>query len=115
MLIAGSTGSGKSIMIHSLLVSLLYKNSPATLRLILIDPKRVELSVYNNLPHLISPVITESKKALAVFRWAIEEMERRYELLLQAGSRDIQSYNKKYPEEPLPYILIVVGIGRAHV
>ena len=108
MLIAGSTGSGKSIMIHSLLISLLYKNSPATLRLILIDPKRVELSIYNNLPHLVSPVITESKKALAVFRWAIEEMERRYELLLQAGSRDIQSYNKKYPEEPLPYILIVV-------
>ena len=108
MLIAGSTGSGKSIMIHSLLISLLYKNSPATLRLILIDPKRVELSLYNNLPHLVSPVITESKKALAVFRWAIEEMERRYELLLKAGSRDIQSYNKKYPEEPLPYILIVV-------
>jgi len=108
LLIAGSTGSGKSIMIHSLLVSLLYKNSPATLRLILIDPKRVELSIYNNLPHLISPVIVESKKALAVFRWAIEEMERRYELLLKAGSRDVQSYNKKYPEEPLPYILIVV-------
>jgi len=108
LLIAGSTGSGKSIMIHSLLISLLYKNSPATLRLILIDPKRVELSIYNNIPHLVSPVIMESKKALAVFRWAIGEMERRYELLLQAGSRDIQSYNKKYPEEPLPYILIVV-------
>ncbi len=108
MLIAGSTGSGKSIMIHSLLISLLYKNSPETLRLILIDPKKVELSLYGGLPHLISPVITEPKKALAVFRWAINEMERRYELLLKAGSRDIQSYNKKKPEEALPYILIVV-------
>jgi len=108
LLIAGSTGSGKSIAIHSLLISLLYKNSPETLRLILIDPKRVELSLYNNLPHLVSPVITESKKSLGVFRWAIEEMEHRYELLLQSGSRDIQGYNKKNSEEPLPYILIVV-------
>ncbi len=97
-----------SIAIHSLLVSLLYKNSPGTLRLILIDPKRVELSLYNDLPHLISPVIMEAKKAMVVFRWAIEEMERRYELLLGAGSRDIQSYNKKCSEEPLPYILIVI-------
>ena len=108
LLIAGSTGSGKSIMIHSLLISLLYKNSPDTMRLILIDPKRVELSIYNNIPHLVSPVITEPKKALAVFRWAISEMDRRYELLLGSGSRDVQSYNKKYPEEPLPYVLIVV-------
>ncbi len=108
MLIAGSTGSGKSIAIHSLLVSLLYKNSPETMRLILVDPKRVELSVYNSLPHLVSPVITEAKKALGVFRWALEEMDRRYESLLKSGSRDIQSYNKKNPEELLPYILIVV-------
>ncbi|MBI2098786.1 MAG: DNA translocase FtsK, partial [Candidatus Wildermuthbacteria bacterium] len=107
-LIAGSTGSGKSIMIHSLLIALLYKNSPETLRLILIDPKRVELSMYNDLPHLVSPVITEAKKAVGVFRWAISEMERRYEMLLRAGSRDVQSYNKKYPEESLPYILIVI-------
>jgi S-DNA-T family DNA segregation ATPase FtsK/SpoIIIE len=108
LLIAGSTGSGKSIMIHSLLISLLYKNSPDTMRLILIDPKRVELSLYNNIPHLVSPVITEPKKAMAVFRWAISEMDRRYELLLGAGSRDVQSYNKKNPEEQLPYILVVV-------
>ncbi|MEK7162990.1 MAG: DNA translocase FtsK [Patescibacteria group bacterium] len=108
LLIAGTTGSGKSITIHSLLISLLYKNSPQTLRLILIDPKRVELSLYNNLPHLVSPVIIEPKKAMAVFRWAIQEMDRRYELLLKASSRDIQSYNKKNPEEFLPYILIVV-------
>jgi S-DNA-T family DNA segregation ATPase FtsK/SpoIIIE len=108
VLIAGSTGSGKSIMIHSLLVSLLFKNSPSTLRLILIDPKRVELSLYANLPHLIAPVITESKKALGVFRWAVEEMDRRYEILLSAASRDIQSYNKKFPDENLPYIVIVI-------
>jgi S-DNA-T family DNA segregation ATPase FtsK/SpoIIIE len=108
ILIAGSTGSGKSIMIHSLLISLLYKNSPGMMRLILIDPKRVELSLYANLPHLIAPVITESKKALGVFRWAVEEMDRRYEILLSAASRDIQSYNKKFPDEPLPYIVIVI-------
>jgi len=108
LLIAGSTGSGKSIIIHSLLISLLYKNSPETLRFILIDPKKVELSLYSGLPHLISPAITEPKKALGVFRWLIAEMERRYELLLKAGSRDIQSYNKKHPEELLPYILVVI-------
>jgi len=97
-----------SIAIQSLLISLLYKNSPETLRLILIDPKRVELSLYNGLPHLVSPVITEAKKSLGVFRWAIEEMERRYGLLLKSGSRDIQGYNKKNSEEPLPFILIAV-------
>ncbi len=108
LLVAGTTGSGKSIMIHSLLTSLLYRNSPETLRLILIDPKRVELSLYSGLPHLVSPVITEPKKALVVFRWVINEMERRYEIFVKSGSRDIQSYNKKNTEEPLPCILIVV-------
>ncbi len=107
LLIAGASGSGKSVLIHSLLISLLYKNSPATLKLILIDPKRVELSYYENLPHLIAPVITEGKTAINVFRWAIQEMERRYQILLQAGSRDIGSYNAK-AEELLPYILIVI-------
>jgi DNA segregation ATPase FtsK/SpoIIIE, S-DNA-T family len=108
MLVAGATGSGKSVTIHSLLISLLYKNSPASLRLILIDPKRVELTAYQNIPHLVSPVITESKKSVGVFRWAIGEMDRRYEMLQQAGSRDIKSYNAKTKEEPLPYIVIVV-------
>lgn len=108
VLIAGATGSGKSITLHSLLISLLYKNSPQTLRLILIDPKRVELSAYNDIPHLITPVITQGKKSFAVFRWAIAEMDRRYELLLKAGARDIQSYNKKHPEESLPYLVMVV-------
>ena len=120
LLVAGATGSGKSILIHSLLVSLLYKNSPETLKLILVDPKRVELSVYEGLPHLVSPVIVESKKAVGVFRWAIEEMERRYDLLLQAGSRDVKSYNSLLRSkeasdgqangrgELLPYLLIVI-------
>lgn len=108
LLIAGSTGSGKSVAIHSLIVSLLYKNSPETLKLILIDPKRVELTAYNNIPHLISPVITEGKKALGVFRWAINEMERRYMQLESAGARDIKSYNKSHSGELLPNIVIIV-------
>ncbi|MBI4034234.1 MAG: DUF87 domain-containing protein [Candidatus Brennerbacteria bacterium] len=106
LLIAGATGSGKSIMIHSLITSLLFKNSPEMLRLVLIDPKRVELTVYEDLPHLMSPVITESKKAMGVLRWAISEMERRYELLLQAGARDVKGYNQK--SEKLPYLLVVI-------
>lgn len=108
LLIAGSTGSGKSVAIHSLLISLLYKNSPANLRMILIDPKRVELTAYNNIPHLIAPVITDGKKALGVFRWAIEEMEKRYDQLQAAGARDITGYNNSHPNDPLPYLLIVV-------
>ena len=108
LLIAGATGSGKSVVIHSLITSLLYKNSPATLKLILIDPKRVELSIYEGLPHLVSPVLTDSKKAASVFRWAISEMERRYELLLQAGRRDIKGYNIDHSQDPIPYLLIVV-------
>lgn len=108
MLVAGSTGSGKSVAIHSLIISLLYKNSPETLRLILIDPKRVELTIYNGIPHLITPVITEGKKALGVFRWAIEEMENRYDKLQAAGARDVKSYNKSQNGNPLPYLMIVV-------
>ncbi len=108
MLVAGATGSGKSILVHSLLVSLLYKNSPQTLKLVLIDPKRVELSIYEGIPHLVSPVITDNKKAVGVFRWAISEMERRYELLQKAGSRDMKSYNASHKDEALPFILIVI-------
>ena len=107
MLIAGATGSGKSILVHSILISLLYKNSPQTLKMVLIDPKRVELSIYEGIPHLVSPVITDNKKAAGVFRWAIAEMERRYETLQHAGCRDIKSYNASHTgEEQLPYILI---------
>ncbi len=108
LLVAGATGSGKSILVHSLLISLLYKNSPQTLKLILIDPKRVELSIYEGIPHLVSPVITDNKKAVSVFRWAISEMERRYELLQKAGSRDTKSYNASHLDEALPFILIVI-------
>ncbi|MBI5732772.1 hypothetical protein HY967_02305 [Candidatus Jorgensenbacteria bacterium] len=107
LLVAGATGSGKSITIHSILISLLYKNSPEMLRLLLIDPKRVELSIYSGLPHLISPVITENKKAMGSLRWVLQEMDRRYEMLLEAGSRDIKSYNRA-SKEPLPYMLIVI-------
>ena len=108
LLIAGATGSGKSVAIQALLVSLLYKNSPESLRLLMIDPKRVELTMYNGIPHLISPVITEGKKALGVFKWAISEMEQRYEKLQIAGCRDIKSYNKAKPEDTMPYIVIIV-------
>jgi len=108
LLIAGSTGSGKSIALHSLIISLLYKNSPQTLKMILIDPKRVELSIYDGLPHLISPVVTQTKKAANVFRWALGEMDKRYEILMKAGSRDIKSYNKKHPDEAMSYILIII-------
>ncbi|MBI4085399.1 MAG: DUF87 domain-containing protein [Candidatus Liptonbacteria bacterium] len=118
LLIAGSTGSGKSIMIQSLIISLLYKNSPATLKLIMLDPKRVELSGYEGIPHLVSPVIVENKKSLNVFRWAIKEMEQRYEILQKSGNRDIKSYNSKIVGETggenqnqpdvLPYIVIIV-------
>lgn len=106
MLVAGATGSGKSILVHSLITSLLYKNSPQTLKLALIDPKRVELSMYDGIPHLITPVITENKKALSVLKWAISEMDHRYEVLQKAGCRDITSYNKANPTEALPFILI---------
>lgn len=107
LLIAGATGSGKSIMIHSLILSLLYKNSPEMLRLIMIDPKRVELSIYDGIPHLLSPVITENKKSIGVLRWAIQEMENRYQTLLEAGARDIKSYNTS-SGKTMPYIVIVI-------
>lgn len=111
LLVAGTTGSGKSVMIHSLLISLIYKNSPETMRLILIDPKRVELSIYAGIPHLVTPVITDGKKSIAALRFAIEEMDRRYTTLAAAGKRDIASYNEsiKNGKEPkMPYLVIVI-------
>ncbi len=108
ILVAGATGAGKSVFVHSFIISLLYKNSPETLRLILIDPKRVELSTYEGLPHLASPVITEGKKAVAALRFGVEEMERRYETLLNAGNRDIEGYNNKRKEDLMPYLVIVI-------
>ena len=106
LLVAGATGSGKSIAVHSLLISLLYKNSPEMLGLILVDPKRVELSIYDGIPHLLTPVITETKKSMGALKWAIDEMDRRYELLLKSGCRDIKSYHKDHHD--LPYIVIVI-------
>ncbi len=108
LLVAGATGSGKSIFVHSVLISLLYRNSPETLKLVLIDPKRVELSVYDGIPHLVSPVVTENKKAAGVFRWAVSEMDRRYEVLQKSGSRDIKSYNAAHKDEPMPFIVIAI-------
>jgi DNA segregation ATPase FtsK/SpoIIIE, S-DNA-T family len=108
ILVAGTTGSGKSIFIHSLLIPMLYKNSPDQLKMILIDPKRVELSIYEGIPHLIAPVITEAKKSLAVFRWAVSEMDRRYEVFRKAGARDIRSYTKNNKNEAMPFVMIVI-------
>ncbi|WP_281864415.1 DNA translocase FtsK [Planomicrobium okeanokoites] len=112
-LIAGATGSGKSVCINSLLVSLLYKSSPRDLKLLLIDPKMVELAPYNHIPHLVSPVITDVKAATASLKWAVTEMERRYQLFAHTGVRDISRYNKMVKDkgndaQHLPYILIVI-------
>ncbi|OGN16162.1 MAG: hypothetical protein A3C81_03030 [Candidatus Yanofskybacteria bacterium RIFCSPHIGHO2_02_FULL_46_19] len=111
LLIAGATGSGKSVCINTVLLSLLYKHSPEILKLILVDPKRVELSLYNGIPHLITPVITENKKVLGALKWAVNEMDRRYDTLSRTASRDIYSYNVKMSErkEPImPFIVIVI-------
>ncbi|MBU9673030.1 DUF87 domain-containing protein [Planococcus sp. CP5-4] len=112
-LIAGATGSGKSVCINSLLVSLLYQSSPRDLKMLLIDPKMVELAPYNHIPHLVSPVITDVKAATASLKWAVEEMERRYQLFAHTGVRDLDRYNKMVndkgqPAQHLPYILIVI-------
>jgi len=108
MLIAGSTGSGKSITINAFLLSLLMKMSPSELRLILVDPKMVELSLYNGLPHLLTPVITEMDKVVNSLKWALVEMQRRYTLFKQARVRNMQEYNEIEGEEHLPYVVIVV-------
>ncbi len=112
-LIAGATGSGKSVCINSILVSLLYKASPKDLKLMLIDPKMVELAPYNRIPHLVSPVITDVKAATAALKWAVEEMERRYELFAHTGVRDIKRFNElavqhKQYSDKLPYMVIVI-------
>ncbi|ARK31753.1 DNA translocase FtsK [Halalkalibacter krulwichiae] len=111
-LVAGATGSGKSVCINSMLVSLLFKANPDEVKLMLIDPKMVELAPYNGLPHLVTPVITDAKQATAALKWVVLEMERRYELFSQKGVRDVGRYNEIYsdtPEKPaLPYILVVI-------
>ena len=108
-LIAGATGSGKSVCINSILMSLLYKNHPEELRLLLIDPKMVELAPYNDLPHLVSPVITDVKAATQSLKWAVEEMEKRYKLFAQYHVRNITAFNKKATyEQRMPKIVIVI-------
>ncbi len=112
-MIAGATGSGKSVCINSILVSLLYKASPADLKMLLIDPKMVELAPFNGIPHLLSPVITDVKAATAALKWAVGEMERRYELFAHVGARNIERYNEMAEKDrkfslKLPYLLIVI-------
>lgn len=112
LLIAGSTGSGKTIALNSVILSLLYKNTPQQMRLLLVDPKRVEFTVYANIPHMLAPVVVENAKAVNALKWAVSEMERRFDVLSRAGARDIGSYNsnkKVIAEEgPMPYIVIVI-------
>ena len=122
ILVAGTTGSGKSVTIHSMITSLLYRNGPDDLKFILIDPKRVELTLYNNIPHLLTPVITEAKKTILALKWAAKEMDRRYDILEAESVRDIESYHKNIwekkhplPTSPegggvdrLPYIVIII-------
>ncbi|WP_142316283.1 DNA translocase FtsK, partial [Bacillus sp. AFS098217] len=112
-LIAGATGSGKSVCINAILTSILYKAKPHEVKLMLIDPKMVELAPYNAVPHLVAPVITDVKAATAALKWAVDEMERRYELFAHAGARDLTRYNtivsgREIPGETLPYIVIVI-------
>ncbi|GHH97328.1 DNA translocase FtsK [Neobacillus kokaensis] len=112
-LIAGATGSGKSVCVNSILISLLYKATPEDVRLLLIDPKMVELAPYNRIPHLVSPVITDVKAATAALKWAVEEMERRYELFAHTGVRDINRFNElamehKQYSDKLPFIVIII-------
>ena len=112
MLIAGATGSGKSVCINTLIISLLYKYSPSDVKLLMVDPKVVELSVYNGIPHLLIPVVTDPKKAAGALNWAVNEMNRRYNLFSEMKSKNIESYNSLYEkgtiEEKLPYIVIIV-------
>ena len=107
LLIAGTTGSGKSVCINTIILSLLYKHTPERCKFILIDPKMLELSTYEGIPHLLCPVITEAKKAASVLGWVVKEMESRYRLMTKEGVRNIDSYNAKH-KLPMPYIVVVV-------
>ncbi len=109
ILIAGATGSGKSVSIHAIVTSLLFRNPPENLKFIMIDPKRVELTLYNGIPHLLTPVITDSKKSILALKWAAKEMERRYDILEKEGARDIDSYHTSTKDESsMPFIVIII-------
>ncbi|MFA6963122.1 MAG: DNA translocase FtsK 4TM domain-containing protein [Patescibacteria group bacterium] len=109
ILIAGATGSGKSVCINTIIVTLLYNNSPAELKILLVDPKRVELTGYNSIPHLLTPVVTEVDKTVSALKWAVWEMERRYKMFSELGKRNIIAYNSDPgPEGKLPYIVIII-------
>jgi S-DNA-T family DNA segregation ATPase FtsK/SpoIIIE len=107
LLIAGTTGSGKSVCINTIILSLLYRHTPDKCKFILIDPKMLELSTYEGIPHLLCPVITEAKKAASVLGWVVKEMESRYRLMTKEGVRNIDGYNAKH-KLPMPYIVVVV-------
>ncbi|MDR2099444.1 MAG: DNA translocase FtsK, partial [Campylobacteraceae bacterium] len=111
LLIAGTTGSGKSVGINAMLMSLLYKNSPDTLRLMMIDPKMLEFSIYNDIPHLLTPVITNSKQAIIALSNMVAEMERRYKIMSHSKTKNIESYNEKIKSEGgeiMPYIVVII-------
>ena len=116
LMIAGTTGSGKSVFLHTVITSMLYKSTPTDLKFIMIDPKMLELSAYEDLPHLLHPVVTNPKEAVAALKWAVREMEVRYKLLSEEGARDIATYNKKVianadsedSPSPLPYLVIII-------
>lgn len=108
MLVAGQTGSGKSVMINTFLTSLLYRNSPSDLKLILVDPKQVEMAPYNDIPHLLTPVINDPEKCISALKWAVAEMERRLRTMAEVGKRNIGEYNQLKSEEGMPYIVIVI-------
>lgn len=108
VLIAGQTKSGKSVMINTMLTSLIYRNAPSDLKMILVDPKVVELAPYNDIPHLLAPVISEPEKCVSALKWAVAEMERRYKALAEAKKRNIEEYNSLKKEEGMPYIVIII-------
>jgi len=108
LLISGATGSGKSICLNSIILSFLYQNSPDELRFILVDPKKVEMTSYNGIPHLLTPVVTEVDKTINSLKWLVAEMERRLKLFSERGSRDIASYNQKLRDKKLPYLILII-------
>lgn len=108
LLIAGQTGAGKSVMMNTIITSLLYRNSPSELKLILVDPKQVEMGVYNELPHLLAPVVNEPEKCISALKWAVAEMDRRLKTMAAVGKRNIEEYNSQNSGEHMPYIIIVI-------